>query len=292
VQPLIILRNLASRLRLGNNNFLITKVALWLTLLLVGACQSKQNTEQNMEKANNQSVAEDTIHTEFYSNGNKKVVVNIEQGKYNGKYSFYSENGKLSEEGIMIMGLKNGIWKYYDKDNYLQKVLEYDNDKILFELDKADFSLLPHVIEKERIEINVPINWKTDTNYNLPILLSSKKKCDVSVVFCPNFTLTKEALQKDMTFDDYLKFSYKLMGQKISYFKAVTQGQLLINGLPAFQIAYLGLVNGVKLGGVTTWINKGNDVYIVTGLAINEKDSEFLKYKGLFQEVASSFREY
>ena len=44
---------------------------------------------------------------------------------------------------------------------------------------------------------------------------------------------------------------------------------------------------GVKLGGITTWVKKGRHIYIFSGIAINQKDSEFLRYKDLFQIITN-----
>ncbi len=254
------------------------------------ACQNEQNTKENLESTKKN--LSDSVYIDHYSNGNKKIVTTIKDGKYHGKYSSFDEKGTIQEEGLMIMGLKNGVWKYYNGNKNIKKVLQYYNDSLIFELDKSDFSLLNHTIENERIEIKIPSNWKTENGNAPQILLISQKRCDNSIVFCPNITFTKEELKEDMTFEDYLKFSFNLLQQKLPYFKAVAQGQIRIDGLSAFQLSYLTQVNGIKLGGLTTWINKGNKVYVLTAMAINEKNSEFLKYKGLFQEVASTFHSH
>lgn len=273
---------------------IIYSVIVCLGLL---ACNNENNKTENSEmKENgnkpNKEIAKDSTYVEYYENGSKKVIADTVNGKYHGLYNRFYMNGNIAESGIMINGFKSGVWKGYNEKGILVNVAEYYNDKLLFNLDKSNFSLLPKAIEQEGIEINIPINWETKDGDTPNMLFVSQKKCDEATVFCPNITLTKEKLKDDMNLGDYLQSSIELLNKQLSNFKPVAKGEVLINGLSAFQITYLMQVNGVKLGGITTWINSNDTIYIITGMAINETNSEFLKYKGLFQEITDTFKKY
>jgi len=249
---------------------------------------SSENDKETLEK----NVMRDSVYFEYYENGNKKVIASTEGGKYHGKYTALYENGNIAESGFMVNGMKSGVWKNYNEQGVLDNVKEYYNDKQMFDLDKADFSLLSRALEQEKIEINMPINWEVKGGDDPRLLLVSQKNCNESVAFCPNITFTKEKLKDEMDFNSYLQLSVDLLQKQLSYFKPVAKGEVLIDNLPAFQMTYLMQVEGIKLGGITTWINNNGVVYVVTGMAINEENSEFLKYKGLFQEVTDSFKRY
>jgi hypothetical protein len=232
----------------------------------------------------------DSIHIEYYENGNKKVLSSIKDGKFNGYYKSFYKNGNIAKSGEMINNKKNSTWRYFNTNGTLEEVKIFDEDKLLFDMDTIDFSLSTIDVEEKNIKIDIPIHWDKITEYESPLLLTSQKKCDDSFVFCPSITITKEKLQNNYSFNGYVNISYQLLQKRLGYFKPVSKGNLIINGHPAFQLTYFMLVDDVKLGGITTWIYNDGYVYIITGMSINEVDSEFLKYLGLFQEISATFR--
>lgn len=259
------------------------------------SCQNdtkKSELEKNNTEIPKQSIVmEDSTYVRYYKNGSRKIIANIKNRKFHGKYIKLYENGKIAEIGVMVNGLKNGVWKHYNENATLIEVGQYYNDSLLYYLDKSDFSFLPQAIEQEKINISMPLNWQIGHGDDPSILLVSQKKCETTI-FCPNIILTKEILKKNMDFSNYLQISFELLQKRLPFFKPVAKGEITIDNLSAFQITYLMQVNGVKLGGITTWINNDSIIYIITGMANNESHGEFLKYKGLFKEITDSFKRY
>jgi len=58
-------------------------------------------------------------YTEFYENGAKKAILEVEDGKLNGDATFYYDSGILKIEGSYKDGVKNGKWKNYTEDGNL-----------------------------------------------------------------------------------------------------------------------------------------------------------------------------
>ena len=62
---------------------------------------------------------------EFYKNGNIKSIINWKNGRLDGKYIIYENNGMKSTEatyrtkGAYSMGKPIGVWEYYDKNGKL-----------------------------------------------------------------------------------------------------------------------------------------------------------------------------
>lgn len=252
----------------------VVHVVIISLCLLVAACSDKVKENDMNEAIDNTSF---------------KVIATKKDGKYHGQYALVDTKGNIIESGIMIEGMKNGVWKYYNDEGSLKKVLQYYNDSVVFELDKSDFSLLSFNIDNDQFVIDIPINWGTEVKRDSRILLISKKKCDSSYVFCPNMTITKETLNEDIELVNYLNASLNTLRQKMQNLKIVNKGEVIINGFPSYQLTYTAEFNNTKLGGLITWIRKDDDIYIITGMAMNE-NSAFLKYKGLYQEVALSFK--
>ncbi len=59
------------------------------------------------------------VYREFYKNGARKAVLNYEEGKPNGDAEFYYNSGVIKIKGLYKKGMKNGKWKYYDKNGNL-----------------------------------------------------------------------------------------------------------------------------------------------------------------------------
>jgi hypothetical protein len=250
-------------------------------------------SENSFCQINNLNSKVENTHIEFYKNGEKKIIASIKDGKLNGEYKRFHKNGKIAESGTMVNNLKNNIWRFFTEEGILDKVEIYSNDELLFVMNKSDFSLYPKFIESENIEIFIPINWETDIENIYPfVVMTSVKKCDDSFIFCPNITIIREKLQNGNNFNDFVNMSTKLLQQHLTNFKTIVSGYVTINGFQAFQIIYLMYVDNIKLGGITTLINYEEDIYTITGMACNEKNSEFLKYKDLFREIIASFKKY
>jgi antitoxin component YwqK of YwqJK toxin-antitoxin module len=71
-----------------------------------------------------------------YFKSNNKLAYSIKyvDGNENGKFIFYYENGTPRIEGNYVMGLKEGVWKYYNQDGLLFLTETYKND-ILVKID-------------------------------------------------------------------------------------------------------------------------------------------------------------
>lgn len=72
--------------------------------------------------------------TGWYSNGNKKLIhtyLTANENMKNGLWVDYYENGNKSQEGNYIKSKKEGVWKYYNKNNELIKEEFYMDNKLL-----------------------------------------------------------------------------------------------------------------------------------------------------------------
>lgn len=263
---------------------------LILILFIISCTNDSSNSSLNKKAEEVYKESENNFYTEYYENGNKKVICKNTDGIMNGEYIKYFIDGQIEEQGLMINGTKNGVWKTYDNKGGINKVQEFYNDTLLFVLDESDFLFKQEVVDEGNFEMMIPKEWEIIRNVDAPLLLISSKVCDETIKFCPNITISKEELGNQIDFSDYIQRNVDLLSQQLSYFKPIAKGDIEIDGNSAFQLTYLMQVEGVKLGGITTWIKANNYVYVITGMAINEKESEFLKYKGLFQEVTSTLK--
>ena len=69
----------------------------------------------------------DGTYTEFYENGEKKAVLEIENSKLNGDASFYYDSGNIKIEGSYKNGQKVGTWKNYTEDGNIFDKAKWKN---------------------------------------------------------------------------------------------------------------------------------------------------------------------
>lgn len=234
------------------------------------------------------SNANSNIKEEYYSNGNIKVRVplknNIEHGHY---YSFHN-NGMIEKSGVVIKGKKNGLWKYSDSLGRVFAAKQYYNDSIVHNLDAIDFDYLNKKLDKN-IEIKIPKKWTVVNDFvEKPILLVLRKECKKTVSFCPNLTITYESSIIETEQDKYIKKSNEILKSNFKNYRVIKERKYFSNGITYYEKIYTGNSKDINIGGITTWIFSSNKTYIITGLALNEKDNPFLKYEGLFKDITNS----
>lgn len=77
---------------------------------------------------------DDKFYTEIYYDNNnlneKYTTIQYEDGKYDGYYLNYYDNGKLKKEEFYKEGKKDGIHKYYYENGILHLEMIYENNKL------------------------------------------------------------------------------------------------------------------------------------------------------------------
>lgn len=264
-----------------SNRFIVFSI---IVIFLIAGCGNNGDEGQSQIK-------KDSTFVKYYNNGTKKVVGELQNGKHHGEFRRYYKDGALKSVGTVKNGDKTGLWKFYDKSNDLNKVVHYNADTVLVKLDKSDFDFKKYEIKKGSINIKIPKTWKTNLKEGSPKLLlsSTKKNCGSQFRFCPSITLTKEAIQNDMTFKNYLSKSFKVLKGKFDQFKALAEGDLTIDNKRAYRLIYVVKERELKIGGITTWIKYGKKVYVLTCMAENQNGRDFLRFEGLFKEITKSF---
>jgi hypothetical protein len=250
-------------------------------LFTLGSCQENNVSKPNVLSIENQdTILGYSVNAPQVEDGSNEVD--------NGLHKSYHKSGSLAEVGVLIDGKKNGVWKIYDDSGLLIQVEHFYNDKATYELDKKDFLFSWFEID-ERMKLKLPSTWEVSLDLEVPLLVTGVKNCESdSITFCPNITVTKETLPEDIEFEYYVQVSMERFSESLPVFKIIKGGSTEINGLPAFQYSYLMVVDEVRLGGIATIVLVDNEVYNITGTALNSKKHSFLLNKGLFQEISGS----
>ncbi len=63
----------------------------------------------------------------YYKNGKPTYECNYADNNYDGKYICYWENGRIKEQGIYQLGLRNGTWRKFDQMGNLFLIVTYKN---------------------------------------------------------------------------------------------------------------------------------------------------------------------
>lgn len=265
------------------------KKIIFITIFLPISCQQNEMIENSAnEEIINKLEKNELPYIEKYENGQIKIKTFNKDKKYHGEYVELYKNGNLKEKGVMSKGLKTGVWKTYYEDGDLKEVNQYNKGELTFKLDKYDFIFDTLFIDSNKIKILSPTNWESKSS-NGTLLYYSRKRCNDSVSFCPNITIAKEKIREGLKFNDYIDINIELLESQSSFIRIIKKYEFTLNGLPSYQTSYLLEENGIGLGALSTWIKVDDVSYVITGIAMNGKEGEFLKYRGLFREIALSF---
>lgn len=227
-------------------------------------------------------VENDTI-LNIVNKGKIKERHQIINGIKTGFYKLYDDMENLQEEGNYLNNNKDGIIKTY-KNLELKSVSYFEENKKIYDLDRDDF--IYDTVKFDMFKIIMPKKWNTKINLNENVLLISQKKCDSTFVFCPSFSITKETTKLNL--ENYTSSALLLMSRNVDKMKLIHQNDITINGFKIILIRYIILKEGKKIGVQTGFCKISNEVFVLTGTAINEIEGEFLKYDGLFEEIILS----
>ena len=263
----------------------IISVTLFLFLL------SCQGLDKNKLSIKDVATIDSGLKEEYYDNGDLKFKVKLDKGIEHGQYLEFYKNKKIAVSGIKIKGKKNNLWKKYDSLGNLSSAVHYYNDSIISHLDINDFLYKKKRLGKN-ISLSIPEKWKViEGVLHEQVLLSMKKVCDSEILFCPSLTVTYEfPVNIDKELSSYLKKSDSLLNVSFNNYKVLKEREYYHDSTLFYEKIYLGNIQGVNLGAVTTFVFSKDKTYILTGIALNEKreDNSFLRYEGLFKDIMYS----
>ncbi len=221
--------------------------------------------------------------------GYLKSIAVIKNNKRNGLYKSYYENGRTREIGLMRNNLKEGLWMSFDKDSILLRAAHFFNDTLVIELDKTDFEFVEKKMAINNCSISIPSRWEIEPLYNNAVLLGAHKRCN-AVVFCPNIVLLSHNNLTDVSFTSFVDEYLNMLKDEYERLEIVYQRNLKIDNKNACQMGVKLVKNNINLAAVITLIKGDGKVFELTGMAPSEKPGDFFKYKGLFEQMAVTFK--
>ena len=69
---------------------------------------------------------------ERFPSGNIRERYTLLEGKFDGKYTAYYENGKLRGEGFYKKNIMVGEWRYYYSNGNLQSIQRFEDNKLTY----------------------------------------------------------------------------------------------------------------------------------------------------------------
>lgn len=224
------------------------------------ACENGNNTK-GLEKAKSMN---DTV-----------------SGLFNIKYP----SGQVKETGMLIQGRKNGIWKSFDENgNLLFAAYYYKNEKVT-DIEKEDFIFTK--VSCDDISINLPSKWTIKKNYKQALVLAVKSVSS-DTIFAPTINVLQVEIPTGIDFPLFIIANKKDLINNYQEIKFKEEKELSIAESRAYEMLYFVKANNQKLAVLSTYIQKGNKCYIVTCIA-EGKGEEYVKYNDLFKEITSSF---
>lgn len=251
--------------------------------LIINSCANERRRDSEIHIVNGDSVQ----ITYNQDSGYKSTMFIIKNGHKNGLFKSYYSNGNTREIGLMKNNNKDGLWRLFDKHGNMASAFHYSNGILIAAPEKEDFNLKSVNLIEGKVTVNVPSKWQTEV-INSPdgVLLVSQKMCD-TVVFCPNIIVSHHEM-KNLAFKTYIEEYVYSLKSNFPDFGIVYGNDVKINGKESYQMGIKLTKNNILIVAVLTIIKVNNEVFIITGTSSNE-DREFFKYKGLFEQIASTF---
>lgn len=210
---------------------------------------------------------------------------NYSKGKLEGEYIEYDDN-RVIVRGDYKDGLKSGLWKFYDKDGKLEKVVKYAEDTIHAILDKEDFKLQKIVLNKEKLSILLPEKWKAITKFEAPQrLIVSRKECTENQDYCPTIILKKGKLE-NYSFERFVEFDRSNIIKTLDTFIEVSFRDKMVSSFNSYELKYLTKIDNVTIGGIIFWYDIGDGDVIQ--LHTSSDGNDIVKLDLLFLEIAES----
>ena len=252
------------------------KILLLFCITLFISCDDSNNTVKN---------SDDIPVTIENKNGETDYKMEVDS---NSSIHVIDKKDGSTEKGLLVQSKRNGVWKVFDKSKVLSNVYYYYNDSLLYVLDKNDYNFVRYNVNGS-LSILKPKNWEVYPNTNNKQILASFQKPVTNNVnfFTPLINIQSDSLQKSNSFEDYVNHEVQSLNNN-STFKLMSIKEYGIGNYKATQATYIIIVNDIKLGVVTSWINKGKAIYIINCMASNENKGDFLHYKELFQDILLS----
>lgn len=234
--------------------------AFILCCLLFIACENSKNKTAESEKT---ELMNDTV-----------------SGLFNLKYP----SGQVKETGMLIQGRKNGIWKNFDENgNLLSAAYYYKNEKVV-DIEKEDFIFTKVLCDD--ISINLPSKWTTKKNYKQALVLAVKPVSS-DTVFAPTINVLQVEIPTGIDFPQFVIANKKDLANNYQEIKFKEEKELSIAGNRAYEMLYFVKADNQKLAVLATYVQKGNSCYIITCIA-EGKGEEYVKYNDLFKEITLS----
>ncbi|MCO6164536.1 hypothetical protein [Flavobacterium sp. NRK F7] len=241
-----------------------TKVFLYISVVFIMYSCKNNDSDKNLN-----------------TNKEKNIVLkkNIEE-----EYIKRDEKGNLLIKGNLLNNKKHGIWKCYNQGN-LTDVIRYNQDTLMYTLDKNDYIYKDVFLEKINSYIPIPKYWELNQVFDdANTLLTAVKKCDDSIAYCQNITLRYEKITSD-TFENFVK-DYKNQIQnsiKSIIIKGFDKNKLYPKD--SYILKYYINYNNTDLAFMTIWIKDNENAIIYT--ASCEKE-ELEKNLYLFLQIGNS----
>ena len=105
--------------------------------------------------------------TEWYNNGRKELEGTYKKGRREGKWTWWYENGQKQKEGTYKKGRRYGLWTIYMEDGWKLSEIKYiDDDNYEFKTYNKDGSLdYSHIFKDGKIFSGVVESFKKTTVY-------------------------------------------------------------------------------------------------------------------------------
>jgi len=173
------------------------------------------------------------------------------------------------------------------KENKIDETWKVKSEHFLGK--KSGVKMDKFVNEDLKIEIGFPSNWNYVEVKEKEALLAFREPCD-DPDFCSSFTLAVLPRAEGTTLKDYSVARIEDVRTNAKAFNMVNvKKDAEINSLNAEIVDYQLVLNEIDLGGTAVFLERKDQVFIISSLGFNRENGEYVKYRNKFEDVFNSF---
>jgi hypothetical protein len=255
--------------------------------LLFFSCGSEEN-KKNASDSTANAKAETSVRTVTTDSG--KLEIKAIAGLKESDAILYSENGKIAQQGKFFDNKPAGAWIKYDQSGNVISAYHYSKGKPSQQLDPQDFNFTTVTKPGFGATFSVPKNWpETPTPDPAHLIVFSKDIKDPSTL-SPNFNFRHEKLHPGDSLQSLANMQIQVLHENVNRVDIVSQDLFVVDGCNAIRTYGMFSEESGAVGFLSAIIISGDDVWLLSCEASNNKPEEFLKYQGVFQAILESFK--
>jgi hypothetical protein len=129
------------------------------------------------------------------------------------------------------------------------------------------------------MSIQVPNSWEQLSTQPNGVYIFRNSKCDTTQAFCENLSINFQPNSGKLSLGQVENSILTALPNRYKQFKLISSRDTTIDKAPAKMIDYIVNENATDLGSTMGVVIKNDTVIVLTGMALNQPEGGYIKYR-------------